>query len=148
MAAGSKLMITKAERRFPDQARHPERRVRHAPDREHARLDENRGVDGWAMTQDSRRLKRGVFTSIVELQAAIDRFIVDANGQPKPFVGSKSADAILAAVTRGRPSTSIRIRAHCSCAGCHYRLVLREEILAGESRYAHGFRADSGSARR
>ena len=49
-----------------------------------------------------QRLKRGVFTSVVELQAAINRSLADANGAPKPFVWTKSADAILAAVTRGR----------------------------------------------
>ncbi len=43
-----------------------------------------------------------VFTSIVELQTAINRFIADANAKPKPFVWTKSADAILAAVDRGR----------------------------------------------
>ena len=48
------------------------------------------------------RLKRGVFTSIVELQAAINRFIAETNDKPKPFVWTKSADAILAAVNRGR----------------------------------------------
>ena len=48
------------------------------------------------------RLKRGVFTSIVELQAAINRFIAETNNKPKPFVWTKSADAILAAVQRGR----------------------------------------------
>ena len=45
---------------------------------------------------------RGVFTSIVELQAAINRFITETNDKPKPFVWTKSADAILAAVNRGR----------------------------------------------
>ncbi|HKM73598.1 MAG TPA: IS630 family transposase, partial [Stellaceae bacterium] len=39
---------------------------------------------------------------IVELQTAINRFIADANDKPKPFVWTKSADAILAAVQRGR----------------------------------------------
>jgi len=43
-----------------------------------------------------------VFTSIVELQAAINRFIADANGKPKPFVWTKSSDTILAAVQRGK----------------------------------------------
>jgi len=42
------------------------------------------------------------FTSIVELQAAISRFIAEANDMPKPFVWTKSADDILAAVQRGR----------------------------------------------
>ena len=33
-----------------------------------------------------RRLKRGVFHSIVELQAAINRFLAEHNQNPKPFV--------------------------------------------------------------
>src|SRR5271168_742691 len=59
-------------------------------------------VEGWFARLTRQRLKRGVFTSIVELQTAINRFIADANGKPKPFVWTKSADAILAAVQRGR----------------------------------------------
>src|SRR5207302_622542 len=42
------------------------------------------------------------FLNAVELQTAINRFIADANDKPKPFVWTKSADAILAAVQRGR----------------------------------------------
>ena len=59
-------------------------------------------VEGWFARLTRQRLKRGVFTSIAELQAAINRFIAEANGKPKPFVWTKSADTILAAVTRGR----------------------------------------------
>jgi hypothetical protein len=59
-------------------------------------------VEGWFAKLTRQRLKRGVFTSIVELQAAINRFIADANGNPKPFIWTKSSDAILAAVQRGR----------------------------------------------
>jgi transposase len=59
-------------------------------------------IEGWFAKLTRQRLKRGVFTSIAELQAAINRFIAEANGKPKPFVWTKSADAILAAVTRGR----------------------------------------------
>ena len=59
-------------------------------------------VEGWFAKLTRQRLKRGVFTSIIELQAAINRFIADANGTPKPFVRTKSTDAILAAVNRGR----------------------------------------------
>jgi len=59
-------------------------------------------VEGWFAKLTSQRLKRGVFTSIVELQTAINRFIAEANDKPKPFVWAKSADAILAAVQRGR----------------------------------------------
>ena len=37
-----------------------------------------------------------------QVQAAINRFIAETNDKPKPFVWTKSADAILAAVQRGR----------------------------------------------
>ena len=59
-------------------------------------------VEGLFAKLTRHRLKRGVFTSIVELQAAINRFIAETNDKPKPFVWTKSADAILAAVQRGR----------------------------------------------
>jgi transposase len=59
-------------------------------------------VEGLFAKLTRQRLKRGVFTSIVDLQAAINRFISEINDKPKPFVWTKSADAILAAVNRGR----------------------------------------------
>ena len=59
-------------------------------------------VEGLFAKLTRQRLKRGIFTSIVELQAAINRFIAETNDEPKPFVWTKSADAILAAVRRGR----------------------------------------------
>jgi transposase len=59
-------------------------------------------VEGLFAKLTRQRLKRGVFTSIVELQAAINRFIAETNDKPKPFVWTKSEDAILAAVNRGR----------------------------------------------
>jgi transposase len=58
-------------------------------------------VEGLFAKLARQRLKRGVFTSIVELQAAINR-ITETNDKPKPFVWNKSADTILAAVNRGR----------------------------------------------
>jgi transposase len=48
-----------------------------------------------------RRLRRGVFHSIVDLQAAINRFIEDHNAAPKPFVWTARPDAILDKLTRG-----------------------------------------------
>ena len=59
-------------------------------------------VEGFFAKLTRRRLKRGVCCSIVELQAVINRFIAETNDKPKPFVWTKSADAILAAVKRGR----------------------------------------------
>ena len=48
-----------------------------------------------------RRLRRGVFRSIVDLQAAIKRFIAETNEDPKPFVWTADPDRIIAAANRG-----------------------------------------------
>ena len=48
-----------------------------------------------------RRLKRGVFRSIVDLQTAINRFIAETNNQPRPFRWVADPEAIIAAVRRG-----------------------------------------------
>ena len=48
-----------------------------------------------------RRLKRGVFHSIVDLQAAINRFLAETNADPKPFVWTAHPDRVIAAVQRG-----------------------------------------------
>jgi hypothetical protein len=42
-----------------------------------------------------------VFGSIVELQAAINRFLAEANDDPKPFVRTADPDRILEKVSRG-----------------------------------------------
>ena len=47
-----------------------------------------------------RRLRRGVFRSIADLQAAINRYLEAHNDDPKPFVWTKPADAILAKLSR------------------------------------------------
>jgi transposase len=58
-------------------------------------------VEGFFAKLTRRRLKRGVFGSVVELQAAINRFIAETNENPKPFVWSADPDTIIAAVRRG-----------------------------------------------
>ena len=58
-------------------------------------------VEGFFAILSKRRLKRGVFKSIVDLQAAINRFLAEHNVNPKPFVWTKSAEEIIAAVKRG-----------------------------------------------
>jgi transposase len=45
-------------------------------------------VEGFFAKLTKRRLKRGVFRSLVDLQAAINRFLAEANDNPKPFVWS------------------------------------------------------------
>src|SRR5580693_2312225 len=48
------------------------------------------------------RIRRGVFTSVPELEAAIHDYLNHHNAHPKPFVWTKSADQILAKVSRAR----------------------------------------------
>jgi len=58
-------------------------------------------VEGFFAKLTRRRLKYGVFSSVTDLQAAINRFIAEHNQEPKPFVWKKDPDAIIAAVNRG-----------------------------------------------
>jgi hypothetical protein len=70
------------------------------------RLDESSGGLHIAVSAKRKktglRLKRGVFSSIVELQTAINRFIAEANQNPSRSSGPNPQNAILAAVQRGR----------------------------------------------
>ena len=47
-------------------------------------------VEGFFAKLTKRRLKRGVFRSIVDLQAAINRFLAETNEDTKPFVWTKT----------------------------------------------------------
>jgi transposase len=58
-------------------------------------------VEGFFAKLTRRRLKRGVFCSLVDLQAAINRFLAETNDDPKPFVWTADPDQIIAAVRRG-----------------------------------------------
>jgi hypothetical protein len=58
-------------------------------------------VEGLFAKLTNRRLKRGVFRSIVELQAAINAFIAEVNDNPKPFIWTADPDKIIAAIKRG-----------------------------------------------
>lgn len=59
-------------------------------------------VEGFFAKLTRRRLKRGVFRSVVELQTAINRFVEETNHDPKPFVWTADPDRVLAAVRRGK----------------------------------------------
>jgi transposase len=58
-------------------------------------------VEGFFAKLAKRRLKCGVFHSLVALQAAINCFIEEANANPRPFRWTKDPDSIIAAVRRG-----------------------------------------------
>jgi transposase len=59
-------------------------------------------VEGFFAKLTRRRLKRGVFRSLDDLKAAIDRFVVETNADPKPFVWTAKPNRVLAAVKRGK----------------------------------------------
>ena len=63
-------------------------------------------VECWFALLTRRQLQRGVFTSTAALEAAIHRYIEQTNANPKPFVWTKSADDILANVSRFCERTS------------------------------------------
>ena len=59
-------------------------------------------VEGFFAKLTRRRLKHGVFHSVVDLQAAINRFVREYNtDDPKPFTWKADPDAIIAARNRG-----------------------------------------------
>src|ERR1700719_1417259 len=59
-------------------------------------------VEGFFATLTKRRLKRGVFRSVVDLQVAINRFVAETNADPKPFLWTADPKRVLAAVKRGK----------------------------------------------
>jgi transposase len=57
-------------------------------------------VENFFSVLSRQRLRRGVFRSVVDLQAAINRYLDEHNYDPKPFVWTKPARAILAKLDR------------------------------------------------
>lgn len=58
-------------------------------------------VEGFFAKLTRRRLTHGVFHSVVDLQAAINRFIKEHNQEPRPFEWKADPEEIIAAVKRG-----------------------------------------------
>ena len=59
-------------------------------------------VEGFFAKLTRRRLKRGVFRSVVDLPVAINHFVAETNADPKPFVWTADPKRVLAAVKRGK----------------------------------------------
>ena len=60
------------------------------------------GVEGFFAKLTRRRLKNGVFYSLVDLQTAINHFIKEYNqNDAKPFIWKADPDKIIAARNRG-----------------------------------------------
>jgi transposase len=58
-------------------------------------------VEGFFAKLSKRRLGRGVFRSVVDLQTAINRFLRESNDDSKPFIWTADPGKIIAAVKRG-----------------------------------------------
>jgi transposase len=59
-------------------------------------------VEGFFARLSRRRLKRGVFRSVVDLQADLNLFLAETNSTSKPFVWTADPKRGLAAVKRGK----------------------------------------------
>ena len=53
-------------------------------------------VENFFSKMTRQRIRRGVFRSIVDLQAAINRYLAEHNAEPKPFVWTDRPDHIQA----------------------------------------------------
>ncbi len=58
-------------------------------------------VESFFATLTRRRLRRGTFHSLVDLQAAINRYLDEHNERPKPFVWTADPDRIIEKIHRG-----------------------------------------------
>lgn len=63
-------------------------------------------VERWFATLTERQLRRGVHRSTPELETALRHYVETYNQDPKPFLWTKTADEILAAVARFCERTS------------------------------------------
>ena len=59
-------------------------------------------VERWFRDITDKAIRRGVFKSVPDLIQAIDKYLNTNNKNPKPFVWTQSAEAILEKVKRGR----------------------------------------------
>ena len=57
-------------------------------------------VERWFAEITNKRIRRGIFRSVKELEAAIRDYIDVHNEDPKPFVWTRTADDILASIAR------------------------------------------------
>ena len=88
-------------------------------------------VEGFFAKLTRRRLKRGVFRSVADLQAAINRFVTETNSDPKPFVWTANPKRILAAVKRGKETLELNPLETVQIAAIqtlHARAIRRETM--------------------
>ena len=59
-------------------------------------------VERWFRDLTDKRIRRGTFTSVAKLEAAIQAYIDEHNQNPRAFKWTAKADAILEKVRRAR----------------------------------------------
>ena len=64
-------------------------------------------VEGFFAKLTSRRLKRGVFHSLVDLQAAINRYLAEHNQNPKPLRLDRRPRRHIASAKRGHQALEL-----------------------------------------
>ena len=57
-------------------------------------------MERWFAELTNKRIRRGVFRSVKELEAAIRDYIEVHNQDPKPFTWTRTADQILDSIAR------------------------------------------------
>jgi transposase len=66
-------------------------------------------VGSWFAQLTNRRLKNGTFTSVSQLEEAIEIWTEGWNENPTPFVWKKTADDIVTKTRRGRAQLALVI---------------------------------------
>lgn len=59
-------------------------------------------VERWFRDLTDKNLRRGIFSSVPDLIASIERYLTVTNNNPKPYVWTATAESILAKVHRAR----------------------------------------------
>jgi len=72
-------------------------------------------VERWFGELTGKRIRRGVFVSVEDLEAAIQEFLAAWNNDPKPFVWTATVESILEKLSRCR-QTLERIKPGCTRA--------------------------------
>ena len=64
-------------------------------------------VERWFAEITNKRIRRGIFPSVKELESAIREYIDVHNEDPRPFVWTRTADQILASIARFAQRTKV-----------------------------------------
>jgi transposase len=66
-------------------------------------------IERWFKELTDRMLRRGVFTSVPELETAIHEWAAHWNSDPKPFIWKATSDEIIEKVQRGRAALTRKV---------------------------------------